>query len=51
MTDFVENKIMNQLSYEVSNAKFTAKGFKFQGDLKKGIENTVNILRRSNKAF
>ena len=49
--DFVENKIMNQLSYEVSNAKFTAKGFKFQGDLKKGIENTVNILRRSNKAF
>ena len=49
--DFVENKIMNQLSYEVSNAKFRAKGFEFRGDLKKGIENTVNILRQSNKAF
>lgn len=49
--DFVENKIMNQMSYEVSNDKFIAKGFKFQGDIKKGIENTVNILRRSNKAF
>lgn len=46
--NFVDNKIMNQLSYEVSNLKFRAKGFEFQGDLKKGIENTVNLIKRAN---
>ena len=46
---FVDNKIMNQLSYEVSCARFLAKGFTFTGDLRRGIGETINLLRHSNR--
>jgi UDP-glucose 4-epimerase len=42
---FVDNKIMNQLSYEVSCDRFRAEGFNFSGDLRRGIGETINILR------
>ena len=42
---FVDNKIMNQLSYEVSCARFLAEGFVFQGDLQHGIEKTIGLLK------
>jgi nucleoside-diphosphate-sugar epimerase len=48
---FVENEIMNQLSYEVSNQKIKNKGFEFSGNLNKGIGATINLLRNSNKLY
>jgi len=45
---FVENEIMNQLSYNVSNAKILSKGFKFSGDLERGISETIKTLSSSN---
>jgi UDP-glucose 4-epimerase len=42
---FVDNKIMNQLSYEVSCARFQAEGFSFQGDLARGIQETIGLLK------
>jgi len=35
--DFVDSQIMNQLSYEVSCAKFISEGFSFSGDLNLAI--------------
>lgn len=46
---FVDSKIMNQLSYEVSSEKFKAEGFKFSGSLKAGISDTINLLKNSNR--
>lgn len=46
--DFVDNKIMNQLSYEVSCKKFLNEGFNFGGDLRRGIKETVDLLRHEN---
>lgn len=46
---FVENKIMNQLSYEVSNKKFINKGFSFNGNINSGVGNTINLLKNSNR--
>jgi len=43
--DFVENKIMNQLSYEVSCNRFKSLGFDFSGDLKSGIRQTILQLK------
>lgn len=45
---FVDNKIMNQLSYEVSCERFTSQGFHFVGDLRRGIGETIALLRQSN---
>lgn len=45
---FVENKIMNQLSYEVSNRKFKDLGFDFTGDLRNEIEKTLILLKQIN---
>ena len=42
--DFVENKIMNQLSYEVSCEKFSSIGFRAFGDLTSSIGSTINLL-------
>lgn len=42
---FVDNKIMNQLSYEVDNRKFANKGFKFSGNLSNGIYETIQLLK------
>tara|TARA_B100000965_G_scaffold403188_1_gene430739 strand:+ start:2179 stop:3114 length:936 start_codon:yes stop_codon:yes gene_type:complete len=41
---YVDNKIMNQLSYEVLNNKFINKGFKFNGSLNKSIKKTIKLL-------
>jgi len=45
---FVENKIMNQLSYEVSCSRFKSEGFDFSGDLRRGVGETINLLRQAN---
>jgi UDP-glucose 4-epimerase len=45
---FVDNQIMNQLSYEVSCSKFTNHGFTFKGDLRKSIGQTLKILEKLN---
>lgn len=45
---FVDSMIMNQLSYEVSSEKFLSEGFKFTGDLRRGIGETINLLRQAN---
>jgi len=43
--NYVDSKIMNQLSYTVSNEKFKKIGFRFRGDIKKGIHETIKILK------
>ena len=46
--EFVDNRIMNQLSYEVLCDRFKSKGFVFSGSLKKGIKETIDLLKNSN---
>lgn len=46
---FVDSKIMNQLSYEVSCDRFMSEGFAFAGDLRRGIGETIAILRQANR--
>jgi UDP-glucose 4-epimerase len=46
---FVDNKIMNQLSYEVSCERFLSEGFVFAGDLRQGIGETIGLLRQANQ--
>ncbi len=41
----VDNKIMNQLSYEVSGEKIKARGFTPQDDLRTAIGETIALLR------
>lgn len=45
---FVDSKIMNQLSYEVSCDRFLSEGFSFAGDLRRGIGETIALLRQTN---
>jgi len=45
---FVDNRIMNQLSYEVSCDRFVKHGFNFDGNLRRGISDTIKLLRNSN---
>ena len=47
--EFVDNQIMNQLSYEVLCHRFKSKGFVFSGDLKRGIGETISLLKNANK--
>jgi nucleoside-diphosphate-sugar epimerase len=42
--EYVESKIMNQLTYTVLNEKFKKTGFIFNGELEKGISDTIGIL-------
>ena len=42
---------MNQLSFEVSNERFTSKGFEFLGCLDKGIGETIGLLRGAGSEF
>jgi len=44
--EFVDNQIMNQLSYEVSSKKFGNTGFNYNGDLEMAIGNTINWLHK-----
>lgn len=48
---FIKNEIMNQLSYEVLNTKFKSKGFLFNGNLKKGIMETIDLLMNKSKTM
>ena len=45
---FVDNQIMNQLSYEVSCERFVNQGFTFAGNLRQGIGETIALLRQAN---
>lgn len=42
---YVDTKIMNQLSYHVSDQRFRARGFESHGDLRRGIADTISLLR------
>jgi UDP-glucose 4-epimerase len=46
--EFVDNRIMNQLSYEVLCERFKSKGFVFSGNLRKGIKGTIDLLKHAN---
>jgi len=48
--NFVDNKIMNQLSYEVACERFRTTGFDFAGDLRRGIGETVGLLKSAMSA-
>lgn len=42
---FVDSRIMNQLSYEVDRAKLESRGFRFEGDFRRGIGDSIEQLR------
>ncbi len=42
--DFVDNKIMNQLSYEVSDAKFRLTGYESKDNIELDIKETIMLL-------
>ena len=42
--EFVNSKIMNQLSYEVLSDRFESKGFLPEGVLRRGINETIKLL-------
>jgi len=42
--EYVDTRIMNQLSYTVLNDRFRALGFEFRGSLEKGIAETIELL-------
>jgi UDP-glucose 4-epimerase len=46
---FVNSPIMNQLSYEVSCNRFNERGFRFAGDIRRGIGETVALLAAGNR--
>ena len=46
-TEFVDSQIMNQLSYEVINKHLVEESFVFQGDIEKGIKDTILLLKQS----
>lgn len=46
---FIDSKIMNQLSYEVSCDRFKSKGYTFAGDLRRGVGETIGLLRQANQ--
>ena len=41
---YVDEKVMNQLSYEVLNKRFSSKGFIFKGDIPASIADTIRLL-------
>lgn len=49
--EFVDTKIMNQLSYDVKNTRMDEAGFTFRGDMARGISDTVSLLRQANSAM
>jgi nucleoside-diphosphate-sugar epimerase len=48
---FVDTEIMNQLSYEVRNARLREKGFRFGGQIKQDIKETVALLKGANASI
>ena len=47
--EFVETRIMNQLSYEVLTEKFKSTNFSYTGNLSRGIEETISLLKNANQ--
>jgi nucleoside-diphosphate-sugar epimerase len=45
VVEYVDSRIMNQLSYNVSNERFSTLGFEFEGNLEEGIAETIELLR------
>ncbi|MDI6786230.1 MAG: SDR family oxidoreductase, partial [bacterium] len=45
--ELVDTKIMNQLSYCVSNERFIKNGFEFKGSIERGIKETVYLLKNA----
>lgn len=45
---YIDEQIMNQLSYTVSNDKFKSTGFVFKGNLSVGIKETLELLKNAN---
>ncbi|MCL0044988.1 SDR family oxidoreductase [Nitrospinaceae bacterium] len=45
--DFVDSRIMNQLSYEVLNTRLDEQGFIFKGNLEQGIKDTISLLQQA----
>ena len=45
--EFVDNRIMNQLSYEVLTTHLDEKNFVFQGDIRQGIKDTISLLKQA----
>jgi UDP-glucose 4-epimerase len=43
--EYVDTRIMNQLSYTVLNDRFKALGFQFRGSLPQGIAGTIALLK------
>ena len=41
----VDSRIMNQLSYEVDRARFESRGFRFEGDFRRGIGDSIEQLK------
>jgi nucleoside-diphosphate-sugar epimerase len=48
--ELVESRVMNQLSYEVDGSRAAAFGFRPQGDLRRAIADTIELLRAANAA-
>ena len=46
---YVDTKIMNQLSYHVSNKRFRDLGFEFEADLDQGISKTIDLLKAAHQ--
>jgi UDP-glucose 4-epimerase len=46
---YVQHKIMNQLSYEVSSKKFLDTGFFFKGNLSRGVKETIAHMKSANE--
>jgi nucleoside-diphosphate-sugar epimerase len=44
---FVDNPIMNQLSYEVLNTRFAKTGFQVCGSMSNGIADTIGLIRKA----
>lgn len=41
----VDSRIMNQLSYTVDHGKFVSRGFRFEGDFRRGIADSIAQLK------
>jgi UDP-glucose 4-epimerase len=46
---YVDTKIMNQLSYHASNKRFRDLGFEFAADLEQGISRTIDLLKAAHQ--
>jgi UDP-glucose 4-epimerase len=44
--EFVDNPIMNQLSYKVNTQKFQATGFEFEGSITQDISDTLKLFEK-----